>query len=120
MVAGVLSCITGEASALARGAASPPTPASFSLETVRQLAAASAAHEYRTPQNHTPDYLKKLSYDDFQMIRFRRGAGPWRGDQLNFNLQFFHPGFLYQDEVIIHLIEGGAVKEYPFSQADSR
>ena len=103
---------------MARGAASPPAPAPFSFESVRQQAAASAASEYQAPQNRMPDYLKKLSYDNFQMIQFRRGAGPWQTDKLKFNLQFFHPGFLYQDEVIIHLIEDGTVKEYPFSQAD--
>jgi periplasmic glucans biosynthesis protein len=118
VVVGVLSCITGEVGALARGAESSPAPAAFSFEAVRQQAAASAAHDYHAPQNRMPDYLKKLSYDDFQMIRFRRGAGPWLADKPKFTLQFFHPGFLYQDEVIIHLIEDGTVKEYPFSQAD--
>jgi glucans biosynthesis protein len=64
-----------------------------------------------------PAYLKKLSYDDFQAIRFRRGAGPWEADKLRFHFEFFHPGFLYQDEVIIHLVDDGGVKDFQFSQA---
>ena len=99
---------------MAGDAAAPPAPAAFSFETVRQRAAASAAQAYRNPVNNIPDYLKKLSYDEFQMIRFIRGAGPWKGENLRFSFEFFHPGFLYQDEVLMHLVENGEVKDYQF------
>jgi periplasmic glucans biosynthesis protein len=115
MLAGMLCCLAGEVTCWGRGAAAGPAVAPFSFEVLRQRAASAAGAPYRAEPNHTPDFLKKLSYDDYQMIRFLPPAGPWQADKLPFTLQFFHPGFLYQDQVLIHLVENGQVKDFDFS-----
>jgi glucans biosynthesis protein len=93
-------------------AESPP----FSYETVRATARKLADTEYR-PDNRPdlPEFFKKLSYDDYQSIRFIPAAGPWEDQRLRFTFQFFHRGFIYQDPVRIHLIEEGQVHDFQFS-----
>jgi glucans biosynthesis protein len=118
LLAGVLSWQAGQMTGLGRGTASAPPAAPFAFETLRQQAAATATRPYEPPPDNLPDYLKKLSYDTYQMIRFRASSGPWQAGKLPFTLQFFHPGWLYKDPVRIHLIEAGQVKEFLFSPAD--
>jgi glucans biosynthesis protein len=62
-----------------------------------------------------PDFLKNLNYDGYQQIRYRPEQGPWYTDALRFTLQFFHPGYIYREPVLIHLAEDGQVHEFPFS-----
>lgn len=102
----------GAISAMGADQASP----GFSYETLREKAQALARAEYRAETRpELPDWLKKLSYDDYQMIHYQAGQGPWQADHLRFTLQFFHRGFLYQDPVRIHLIEQNGLRDFPFS-----
>ena len=101
----------------AAGATAPATSGPFSFEMLRQRALALAAAEYRPEESKLPEALKKLTYDEYQTIRFRAEAGPWRQDDPRFTFQFFHPGFLYQDAVKIHLVEDGQVRDYRFTPA---
>ena len=117
LFAAVLPFMVGQLTWMARGAASSPAPAPFSFDVLRQQAAALAGGDYHPEANRLPDYLKKLTYDDYQAIHFRPAASPWQAEKLPFTLQFFHPGFLYQEPVRIHLVENGRVIDFPFSQA---
>lgn len=86
-----------------------------SFATVRARARVLASRDYRAEANKLPDFLNKLSYDDYQVIRFRPEQGPWHEDRLDFSLQFFHPGYLYRDPVIVHLVEQGQIRDFDFS-----
>jgi glucan biosynthesis protein len=108
----VLWCIAGQMKCLGRGAPS------FSFDTLRRQAADAAAEPYHVPPDNLPDYLKKLSYDNYKMIRFIPAKGPWEAGKVPFTLQFFHPGWLYRDQVLIHVIENEQVKDCQFSPAD--
>ncbi len=44
-----------------------------------------------------------LNYDKYREIRFRRDRALWTADDLPFRIEFFHPGYLYQEPV--HLYE---------------
>jgi glucans biosynthesis protein len=44
-----------------------------------------------------------LDYDKYREIRFRRDRALWTADDLPFRIEFFHPGYLYQEPV--HLYE---------------
>jgi glucans biosynthesis protein len=66
-------------------------------------------------QPELPEYLKKLSYDDYQCIHFVPSQGPWQKEGLRFTFQFFHRGFIYNDPVQVHLVEQGRVREFEFS-----
>jgi periplasmic glucans biosynthesis protein len=95
--------------------ATTPAESEFSFAALRERARARALAEYRPEPNRLPDFLKKLSYDDYQVIRFRPETGPWNGVSARFTLQFFHLGFLYQDPVAVHLVEGGHAHDFHFS-----
>jgi glucan biosynthesis protein len=80
----------------------------FSFTTVREMARALAAKDFRPEQNtDLPEALKNLTYDQYQAIRFRPEHNLWKDDHVRFMAQFFQRGYLYQDPVKIHVIDGG-------------
>lgn len=85
---------------------------SFSMATVIQQAEKLAAAPYREPAK-VDDKLTGLSYDAWRNIRFRPGKALWRGENLPFELQFFHPGFYYDRTVRINIVENGKVSPLP-------
>ncbi len=111
VVAGAV-CSAGEAVA---PVTPPPVPPAVSFQSLRERARTLAARDYRPEPSKLPESLKKLGYDDYQVIRFRPEQGPWHNEQLDFTLEFFHPGYLYQDPVLIHLVEEGQVRDFDFS-----
>ena len=111
VVAGAV-CLGGEAVA---PETPPPVAPAVSFQSIRESARALAARDYRSEPNKLPESLKKLGYDDYKVIRFRPEQEPWHNEQLDFTLEFFHPGYLYQDPVLIHLVEEGQVKGFDFS-----
>ena len=111
MVAGAV-CLAGEAAA---PVTPPPAAPLVSFQTLRERARALAAKDYRPEPNKLPESLKKLGYDDYQCIHFRPEHRPWHNEPLEFTLEFYHPGFLYQDPVLIHLVEEGQVRDFDFS-----
>jgi glucans biosynthesis protein len=97
-------------------APAPQAPPAFSFEVVRQRARELAAKEYHPGSGpELPDFLKNLTFDQYQDIRFRPEQAPWYNEHLPFGVQFFHRGFLYQDPVRIHLVEQGQVRDVQFS-----
>ena len=106
----------GAAGDTAAGVTATPPGLGFSFATVRDRARDLATKDYKaenTPE--LPDFLKKLDYDRYQDIRFHPERAPWHGQGLRFGVQFLHRGYLYQDPVRIHLVEGGQVKDFSFS-----
>jgi len=88
----------------------------FSFSNVREMARALAAKDFRPEQNSDlPEVLKKLTYDEYQKIRFRPEHNLWKDDHARFMVQFFQRGYLYQDPVRIHVINGGQVNDVAFS-----
>jgi glucans biosynthesis protein len=88
----------------------------FTYETVRQRARALAATDFQAPSHDDlPDFLKNLTYDSYQQIRFREEHTLWAGEPLRFAVQFFHRGYLYQDPVKLHIIQAGRVEDLRFS-----
>jgi glucans biosynthesis protein len=88
----------------------------FSFNTVREMARTLAAKDFHPEQNSDlPESLKKLTYDQYQMIRFRPEHSLWKDDHVRFMAQFFQRGYLYQDPVRIHVIDKGQVSEVAFS-----
>lgn len=102
-------------------AASPSTnsPAPFSFSTLRDQARALATKDYKpVDQPAAPDFIKNLTYDQYQQIQFKPDQAPWRDAHLRFDLQFFHRGFLFNEPVRIHLLDNGQPHDLPFSPAE--
>ena len=54
-------------------------------------------------------FLENLTYDDYRNIYFRPSAARWAETDLSFQLQAFHPGWLYPDPVqLFEVVDGEA------------
>jgi hypothetical protein len=101
---------TGEqAPAPPAGPPAPPAPPQnpFGFDEVRAKAKALAAKPYEEQDASLPDELKNLSYDQYRDVRFKPDAPLWRNDDVPFQVQFNHRGFLYQKKVDINAIVDG-------------
>jgi glucans biosynthesis protein len=95
----------------------PPRPvhAGFDFAAVAQKAEWFAAHKWKEPPNNVPDWLLKVSYDQFRDIRFRPDRALWRDKELPFQVQLFHPGLYYNRTVKISQVEKDKVQPLVFS-----
>jgi glucans biosynthesis protein len=88
------------ASRVASGAES----AEVNLDYVAQRALERAQKPFHSPRADLPKVLRQdnLDYDKYREIRFRRDRALWSADDLPFRIEFFHPGYLYQEPVHIY------------------
>ncbi|MFH0754037.1 MAG: glucan biosynthesis protein G [Candidatus Omnitrophota bacterium] len=68
---------------------------------------------FQSPGKGLPDILKKMGYDQWRGIRFKPSKSLWAREP--FSVQFFHPGFLYKQPVLIHDISRDGTHAFPFS-----
>lgn len=92
------------------GSADATEPPAYDAQTVCSMARALAASPYKPPDNHLPDAIAKLGYDDYRQIRFDPAHSLWRGAKLPFEVQFFHRGWLYAAKVDIFEVADGKVR----------
>ena len=78
--------------------------AEINLDFVSKLAKARAQKPFRSPRADMPDVLKQdnLNYDKYREIEFRHEKALWLGDGLPYRVEFFHPGYLYQEPVQVN------------------
>src|SRR5262245_62058042 len=79
--------------------------ADVNLEYVAKRAEQRAHKPFHSPRADLPDILRadKLDYDKYREIEFRHEKALWSAEDLPFRVEFFHPGYLYQEPV--HLNE---------------
>src|SRR6266850_4675819 len=87
----------------------------FDGSTVRGIARELAGKPYQTQDVKLPDPFSKLTYDQYRTIRFDSGHALWRGIGLPFEIQFFHPGFLYTSRVDIYEVSAGQAQPIRYS-----
>ena len=87
----------------------------FDFEVLQFRAKSLAAKPYVQRASKVPKALQELSYDLYRDIRFDPNRSWWRREQLPFQLQFFHPGFIYNKTVQVSEVDRGAVKLIEFS-----
>lgn len=92
------------------------TSAEIDFDYVTQRAQERAAHPYAAPHRNLPVYLRpeKLSAAEYRQIHFRHNRALWAGDHLPFRLEFFHPGYLFQDPVHLNEFTPGYVQPIGF------
>ena len=105
----------------------PPAPGSGSLpadlppvqdptslgEEVRARARALASQPWTPPEAGLPPELGGLDYDAYRRIRFLDERALWFG-AADFQVQFFHPGYLFSTPVVIHEVTETQVRHLPF------
>ena len=89
---------------------------SVTLDLLSELARQRAAQPYDEQARKVPDFLNDLGYDQYRDFRFRHERAYWHGENLPFELEFFHPGYLYQKYLdMFEIAPDGAVSPIPFS-----
>ncbi|TXH03930.1 MAG: glucan biosynthesis protein G [Nevskiaceae bacterium] len=86
----------------------------FDFKDVAAKARNLAAKSYEKPDMTLPKELIDLGYDQYRDIRYRPDKALWRGSKLPFELQFFHPGLYYNQEVKINLITAEGARPLRF------
>jgi glucans biosynthesis protein len=88
------------------------------LEYVGQKAEARSRKPFRSPRADLPEVLRadQLGYDKYREIRFRRDQALWAAEKLPFRVEFFHPGYLYEEPVHINEFSFNYVQPVRFVQ----
>jgi glucans biosynthesis protein len=98
-------------------AAQAPAPTTgFTFEEVRLRAQELASTPYIDRQKPLPDWLDKLTYDEYRDIRFAPVQSYWNRARLPFKLQFFHPGFVFKRTIQLNEVSAGVVKPIDFEK----
>ncbi|HEX8296711.1 MAG TPA: glucan biosynthesis protein G [Chthoniobacteraceae bacterium] len=71
------------------------------LDYIIKLAEGRAREPFRSPRANLPEVLReeKLNYDAYRKIRFRLDQAFWLKENLPFRVEFFHPGYIYQEPI---------------------
>ena len=91
------------------------TASAFELEDVARRARQLAQEPFHDPRGQVPDWLLKLTYDQWRDIRFRDDHALWRDRRSSFRVQFFHPGLYYDRTVTVNVVRADGVHPVPFS-----
>lgn len=86
----------------------------FDFATVKALAAQKARAPYQAPPPLRPEFLSRLTYDQYRDIRFRPELALWKSIA-PFQVQFFHPGFYFKQAVVVNVIDEQGVHRVPFA-----
>ncbi len=89
----------------------------FNLDSVAAKAARMAGQSFQDPGT-IPDWLTRISYDQWRDIRFRQDHAIWRNAGTPFQIQLFHPGFYYNRTVTINLVDDAGIHPLRFSPND--
>lgn len=87
----------------------------FDFDVLRFRAKALAFQPYEEKKAAVPEWLRKLSYDEYNDIQFDPRMSWWRAEELPFHLQFFHPGGLFTQPVRVNEVVNRVAKPIPFS-----
>ena len=97
------------AAAAPSGGAAPSQP--FDYAWLKGQAHKLAGNAYQASQDTLPPAMAKLSYDQYQSLRFRADHALWAGSGLAFRLQFFHVGRSFTEPVRLYEIVDGQSRE---------
>jgi len=93
-----------------------PEAAEVNLDYVAGRAAERARHPFHSPRAELPKILRNLDYDQYREIRFRRDKALWTADNLPFRIEFFHPGYIYQEPIHVYEFTSTHVQPIRFVQ----
>jgi len=104
------------ATVLAQRANAASESAEVNLDYVAQRALERAQQPFHSPRANLPKALANLNYDQYREIRFRRDKALWTAGDLPFRVEFFHPGYIYQEPVHVYEFTATHVQPIRFVQ----
>lgn len=88
--------------------------AAFEFSTVRERARTLSLQPFRPLTNRVPEALQKLTYLQHQRLQFRAQNALWAREALPFQIEFFLPGSVHRDTVVLHEVTDEGVSVIPF------
>lgn len=86
------------------------------LASLTALAEALAQSPYDDSARRIPEFLTALGYDEYRDLQYKPEQALWYGQELPFELTFFHAAYIYPKSVAMHAIgDDGTVTAIPFS-----
>lgn len=79
----------------------------FSWEILNARAADLAKAAYNPGQYQIQQALADLDYDHYRFIKFDPKKAIWHDRQVDYQMQLFHPGYIYRELVEVFLVEDG-------------
>src|SRR5208283_5087406 len=106
LIVTVVMALTGRVTA-------SPESGDVNLDYVIKRAEERAHKPFHSPRADLPAVLRQdnLDYDKYREIEFRHDKALWASEDLPFRVEFFHPGYLYQEPV--HVNEFTLTHEQP-------
>ncbi len=92
-------------------------PAAFNFDLLQVRARSLAAQPYADTPTRAPAWLQAYTYSQYSDIRYEPGHAWWRAEKLPFQLQFYHPGWLFKQPVQLHEVTGARQSPIDFSSA---
>ena len=86
------------------------------FERVVRQAQVAATAPFQPNESVLPEVLRKLNYDTYRDITFRRERALWHDSDEPFEVQFFPPGYLFDHPLTINEVADGKVRAVPFSR----
>ncbi len=93
----------------------PPPPKPFDFLDAELRAKELAGKPYARDEASLPDFLTKLDYDQYRDIRYKPNKALWRDEELPFQIQAFHRGFMFTDRVIVNIVNHGEATRLAYS-----
>jgi len=92
--------------------------ADVNLDYVAQRALERAQKPFHSPRADLPRVLRQenLDYDKYREIEFRHEKALWMAEGLPYRVEFFHPGYLYQEPVHVYEFSENYVQPIRFVQ----
>ena len=112
-----LRCARAFVTLLIAGLAATLTAATaekFDYARLQARAQELARKPHAPPKGEVPEWLRALTYDQLRLIEFGGANSLWRREELPFQVQYLHPGFLFDRMVHLHEVKGGVASPIPF------
>ncbi len=91
--------------------------ASFTFDDVVQKAREIGKAPYEAPPP-VSKFMREMSYEAYQGIRFNPDRSLWRKNQSNFQVMFLAPGLFYTHPVTLNIIDAEGPKALAFKKSD--
>lgn len=97
------------------GLVGPHFALAFDFDDVAEQARELSQRSYSAPSSNLPSALQDLDFEHYSHIKFKDQYSLWRGENLPFDLGFFHQGMHYDLPVKINEVDGEQVRELHYS-----
>jgi glucans biosynthesis protein len=86
----------------------------FDYAWLKGRARAMATQAFETPAFHLPAKVAALDWDQYQAIQYRDEHALWAGEDLRFQVKFFHLGLYFKQPVRMHEVHDGQAREIAY------